>query len=361
MKMQLRAAVLLLLAGTASAGDLVMKLGTQAVPVYHRIPVTGSVTISPSTGDIIVDPVANNGTSSDGWCPTGTVDPGCTTPVSFTTALTVNTSSLPVGGGSVTLNWVAANSVTCTASASPAVAGWSGVVTSPTTVSLSASGTYTFDLNCTGVGVCPSAPAVPKGVTVQQAVSQCSSRPPPTGLTRQTSMTNTPRFPENFEFNSGATIGLTGYNPILGTFPTAGATAYVFIDTNKYVAMEFSTAGTANGVVGEIGWEQPTTNGAPGWVMISECPGDFEFMTDSKCKVHSGVSALTWVVGSAATQPTWACHLEANKTYYINSLFSSSGSFTTTTCGGSNCHWFINSAGRQSLAAPTPADEQKKR
>ena len=360
MKMQLRAAILLLFAGTASAGDLVMKLGTQAVPVYHRIPVTGSVTISPSTGDIIVDPVANAGIAADGWCPaTGQT---CGTPVpTFSTALTVSAATLPFGGGSVTLNWVAANATTCTATANPAVAGWSGNVTSPTTVNLTATGTYTFDLTCTGP--CGSVAAAPNTVTVQPQTlpNSCSTRPPPTGVTRQSSMTNSPRFPQNFEFNNGATIGLTGYSPILSTFPAVGQSAYVFIDTSKYVAMEFTTTGTATGVVGEIAWEQPSTNGAPLWVTLSECPGDFEWMTDGKCKVHNGASAITWVVGAPTQAPTWACHLEPNKTYYLNAIFSSAETYTTTTCGGSICHWFITGAGRSSFSAPPAPETSKKR
>jgi hypothetical protein len=226
-------------------------------------------------------------------------------------------------------------------------------VTSPTTVSLSASGNYTFDLTCAGIAPCGSVSAVQKTVAVSQPTTLCSARPAPVGLTRQTDMRNTPFFAENGEFNSGANIPLTGYSPILGTFPAQGQTAYVFIDTSKYIALQFSTAGQTTGTLGELSWEQPTTNGAPLWVMISECPGDFEWMTDAKCKVHGGLTALTWVVGPASTAPTWACHLAPNTTYYVNAVFSATESYTTTTCGGSNCHWFINRAGRSLMDNPS--------
>jgi hypothetical protein len=101
MNKQFQAALLLIMAGSVSAGDLVMKLGTTQSPVYHRVPVTGNITVSPATGDIIVDPVANAGVANDGWCPaSGGGGPTCTAPGTFTTQLAVSTASLPAGGGS---------------------------------------------------------------------------------------------------------------------------------------------------------------------------------------------------------------------------------------------------------------------
>jgi hypothetical protein len=343
-----QALVLFALAGSAAAGDLVLKLGTAGSPVYHRIPVTGNVTISPSTGDIIVDPVAEAGAGGDGWCPT---TGGTPAPV-FNPNLTVSTANLPFGGGSVQLSWGVTNATNCSASANPAVTGWSGNVTSPTTVNLTATGTYTFSLSCTGAG--GTTAATPLTVTVAPDTpppTACTNRPPVNGLSRQTAMVNNPRFPENNEFNFNASIDLTRYNPLLGTFPQVGQSAYAFIDTNKYIAMEFSTTGVANGVFGGVSWEQPATNGAPLWVMISECPGDFEWMNNNNCRVHGGASTLTWWVGTGA--PSWVCKLDQNKTYYLNAVYSSTGSYTDTSCRDSNgsimpnCHWFITSAGRE--------------
>lgn len=350
-----QALMLFALAGSAAAGDLVMKLGSTSAPVYHRVPVTGNVTISPATGDIIVDPVAEAGVGGDGWCPTGGT--GGTPAPNFTQNLTVSTANLPFGGGQVQLSWAVNNATSCSASANPAVAGWSGTVSSPTTVTLTATGTYTFSLSCTGAG--GTTAATPRTVTVaadnNPPPTACTNRPPVIGLTRQNAMVNNPRFPENNEFNFNASIDLTRYNPILGTFPQAGQSAYVFIDTNKYVAMEFSTSGVANGVFGGISWEQPATNGAPLWVMISECPGDFEWMNNGNCKVHSGISTLTWWVGTGA--PGWVCKLDQNKTYYLNAVFANPGSYTDSSCRDSNgsvmnnCHWFITGAGRENAGS----------
>jgi hypothetical protein len=343
-----KALALLAISGVVSAGDLVLKLGTAQVPVYHRIPITGTVTISPTTGDVTVDPVAEAGTSLDGWCPAGG---GGGTPAPVVSNFVATPSSLPAGGGSVQLTWSVTNSTGCSGTSSPTVAGWNGSVSTGATVNLTSSGTYTFSLSCTGAGGTSS--TINRQVTVANTTTPtaCTNRPPPTGLTRQGAMVNNPRFAENNEFNFNVSIPLTGYSPILGAFPAAGQSAYVFIDTDKYVAMEFSTTGVNNGVFGEVSWEQPATNGAPLWAMISECPGDFEFVTSPLCKSHGGASGLTWIVG---VTNNWGCRLEPNKTYYLNAVYATTTSWTNTSCRNSdgaplsNCHWFINGAGRES-------------
>lgn len=352
MKKYLKMLLLLSMAGSAGAGDLVMKLGTTQAPVYHRIPVTGNITVSPATGDIIVDPVANAGVGSDGWCP-ASGGGGCgSPPPTFTTPLAVSTNNLPSTGGSVTLTWATANATSCTATSNPSVAGWSGTVTSPTVVNLTASGNYTFDLTCTGP--CGSVVASQRTVSVAAIPppTACTNRPFPSALTRQLSMRNSPLYPQNRDVSesSNFTIPLTTYNPMFGTFPQAGQSGFVFIDTSKFVAMEFSTSGVTSGTDGELSWESANTNVGSLAVMISECPGDFEWITDARCKSYGGISALTWVVGTPQSPSAQqACPLQMNKTYYINAVFSQNGSYNTTSCNFASCYWFVTGVGEYSL------------
>lgn len=345
----LKVVVLTLLSGSAIAGDLVLKLGTTGNFRYHRIPVTGTVTVSPATGDITVDPVAETGSSNDGWCPTtGTGGP---TPT-FTTALAASTTSLPAGGGSVTLTWAASNATGCTAS-STGVTGWNGnAVTSPTTVNLTTSGSYPFTVTCSNAnGGTNSGP-----VTVVVAESggtanpECVTRPQTAGLTRQITMTNYnlggTLNQQNGEFGIGSSINVTGYTPLFGTtFNQANQVARVFIDSGKFVSMGFSTTGVATGATGKISWAQASQ--AIFSVQISPCVGDFEWVVDPYCKA-SGVEigGLGWKIGTKpASNPLPVCYLTPGKTYYINSVATDDGSWTTTTCSTAWCDWFVNYVG----------------
>ena len=327
---------------SAMAGDLVLKLGTNNDP---RIPITGLVTVNPASGDVIVDPVANSGVSGDGWCPTGGTSP---TAPSFTTAFSANTSSLPVGGGSVSLSWATANTTGCTASSSPTVTGWNGAVgtSGPASISLTASGTYTFSLYCSGSGGNTSTYSRQVVVATSTTTSQCQARPAPTTLTRETVFMNTGvnNTPSNYNLPP-STVSLTTLDPVLGPF---GGTvekpnddAYIPIDVNKYVALQFSTSSVTEGVTGRFIWEQPTSGGKVLTVMVSPCPGDFNYVVDAKCKVTRGYGSINWKVTSGSTTN---CKLEPNTTYYLNAAFVSGDTYTTNTCDGgvSNCKWLIS-------------------
>jgi hypothetical protein len=344
-----KALVLLALCGSVTAGDLVLKLGTSGNYRYHRIPVTGSVTVSPATGDITVDPVADAGTNNDGWCPAGGTGGGSAP--TFTTPLQANTNSLPAGGGSVTLTWAVTGATGCTASSS-GVSGWNGnAVTSPTTVNLTAAGTYSFSVTCSNTNGSTSGGTV--AVTVASSGGgtnpECSARPAPVGLTRQTTMTNYnlggTLNQQNNEFPLGGSINITGYVPLFGTtFNQPNQVARLFLFPNNYAALSFSTTGVSTGATGHISWEQVATGEFS--AQISPCPGDFGFVADPNCKASGIASGLTWKIGTKpASNPGWYCYLDPNKTYYINVVSSGDGTWTTNTCGSTYCTWLVSVGG----------------
>lgn len=327
---------------SAFAGDLVLKLGTTNDP---RIPITGLVTVNPSSGDVIVDPVASAGTAGDGWCPVGT---GGGTPAP-TVNYSVDNASLPVGGGTVNLSWTSTNATGCTASSSPSVNGWSGSVATSgsVAVALSASGTYTFSLYCSGAGGNSGTSTRQVVVATATTSTECTNRPAPTQLTRQTTFYNGGIYAHNSNKDiPGGTTSVTTHDPVLGpfgyTYINEKEDAYIPIENAKYISLQFSTAGLASGTYGRVSWEQPTSNGAPLTVMLSPCPGDFQYVTSAKCKVTLGYGALTWYITSG-TSPSTTCKLEPNKTYYINAAFVESTDYTTGSCtvGQPYCNWFV--------------------
>ena len=329
----------------ALGGDLVLKLGTANDP---RIPITGLVTVSPASGDVIVDPIANNGTAGDGWCPSGG---GTGVIPTFTTPFSASPDSLASGGGQVTLTWAASNASNCTASSNPAVAGWSGTVaaTGPTAVNLTTSGTYTFSLFCTGTG--GNTATFSDQVTVQTGggtPAACTGRPAPTGLTRGVEFVNSGVFYHNSnkDLPAGGAISLQTHDPVLSQFGTT-ENAYIPIYQNQYVAMEFNSSSVPTGSIGTFEWEQPSQNGAPITVMISPCPGDFQWVVDGNCKTGNaiGYGAINWHVTSGAAQ-AGTCKLLPNTTYYVNAAFVNPTAFTTSSCGQGNayCIWFVSAS-----------------
>lgn len=335
-----------ILAGPVSAiaGDLVLKLGTSNDP---RIPITGLVTVNPSSGDVIVDPIANSGAANDGWCPSGGTSPTAPT---FTTTFSASPTSLPVGGGSVTLTWATANATSCTASSSPSVSGWSGTVgtSGPSSVTLTASGTYTLSLYCSGSGGNTSNYSRQVVVATETAPNECTNRPHPTGLSRQTTFYNGGLNSHNANDDiAPGNVSVLYYTNVLGNFvgasQYANEDAYLPIDVAKFMALEFTTTGVADGTYGRISWEQPTSNGAPLTVMVSPCPGDFQFVTAAKCKVTLGYGNITWFVTNG-TNPSSTCKLEPNKTYYVNAAFVESSDYVTNSCpsGKPSCNWFVS-------------------
>lgn len=344
-----KALVLLAFCGPVAAGDLVLKLGTTGNYRYHRIPVTGNVTVSPATGDITVDPVAEAGTSNDGWCPAGTGGGGSAP--TFNVPLGASTSTLPFGGGSVTLSWTVSGATGCTASSS-GVSGWNGnAVTSPTVLNLTASGNYSFGVTCSNTNGSTSGGTVSVTVATQTPTqTECPSRPAPTGLTRQTTMVNINQGgtlnQQNAEFPIGSSIDVTSYVPLFGTsFNQPNQAARLFLNTGQYVAMGFSTSSVSTGATGKIAWAAAST--ATFSVQISPCPGDFDWVVDANCKASAvETDGIVWKIGTKpASNPGWFCYLEPNKTYYINAVASDNGSWTTTTCTSTYCTWFVSPVG----------------
>ncbi len=342
MKNLLKVAVFMIISGSTQAGDLVLKLGTTGNFRYHRVPVTGTVTISPSTGDVTIDPVAETGALGDGWCPAGTPVVGAPT---FTTSLGASTSSLPVGGGAVTLTWVATNATGGCTSNAAGVSGWNGnAVTSPTTINLSSSGTYSFSVTCTNTSASASASSGPVSVTVATPppTTACTNRPSPAGLTRQTVMTNYFGTTQNSGIANGAQVDVRNYAPLLGSsFNHASQVARVFVDSGKFVAMQFSTTGLATGAVGGVDWEASGISQGVANVLVSGCPGDFEWSQDPSCTAEGVGSGLVWKIGPKPTNFDGFCYLTANTTYYISVVFASAGNFGTTTCASGYCDWLI--------------------
>ena len=355
MKIRAKALVLLALCGSATAGDLVLKLGTAGNYRYHRIPVTGSVTVSPATGDITVDPVADAGTSLDGWCP-ASGGGGGSAPV-FTQQLQASTTSLSSAGGSVTLSWTVSGQTGCTASSS-GVSGWNGgTVTSPTALTLPANtGTsavnYSFGVTCSNGNGSTSGGTVSvlvAGTSGGTGNQECSSRPAPVGITQQTTMTNYnlggTLNQQNNEFPLGGSINITGYVPLLGTsFNQPNQVARLFLFPNNYAALSFSTTGVATGATGHVSWEQVASGLFS--AQISPCPGDFDWVVDANCKASGIASALTWKIGTKPqSNPGFYCYLDPNKTYYLNVVSSDNGTWTTNTCGSTYCTWLVSVGG----------------
>ncbi|MBK6435980.1 MAG: hypothetical protein IPF83_09010 [Rhodanobacteraceae bacterium] len=302
--------------------------------------------MSPATGDITVDPVADVGTFSDGWCPAGTGGGGSAP--TFSMPLTASTNALPVGGGSVTLSWTVSGATGCTASSS-GVSGWNGnAVTSPTVVSLTASGNYSFGVSCSNNDGSTSGGTVTVNVATQ-TTTECTNRPAPVGLTQQGSMVNYnlggTLNQQNSEFPLNSSINLSGYVPLMGTsFNQPGQVARLFLDTGKYAAMSFTTSG-ANapvGATGGVSWAAAST--AVFSAQLSPCPGDFDWVTDANCKA-SGVETggITWKIGTKpASNPGWYCYLDPNKTYYLSVVAADHQTWTTTTCASSYCTWLVS-------------------
>ena len=312
--------------------------------VLYRIPIASSASIDTTTGDIEATPVAASGVSGDAWC---ALDGGSSDqPPTFSTAFIASPSNLHAGGGIVSLSWAVDGAVSCVATSSPQVPGWNGNVPVSATVQvqLNVSGTYTFELTCSDVHAVVSARRTVVMAPPPPAVN-CVNRPAPAGLTRQTSMVNTPAL--NNDFPSGATISLTTYVPIFGpVFGSPGQSAYVFVEQNKFAAMQLSPGTLPTGTTGEIRWEHGGASGGPLWVMISPCPGDFEFNTDQRCKFWGNAAMLTWVIGPGSPQPNWACPLEPGRQYFVNAVFSSNSSYTTTSCAGARCNWVVTNIGQ---------------
>lgn len=299
-----------------------------------RIALGSAATIAPDTGDVHVTPSATTGAVGDGWCPVGS------TPLpSFTTPLKATPASLPTAGNT-TLSWVAANATGCVASATPSVAGWSGAkpVSGSVVVALSGAGNYVFNLTCTGAG--GSRNAVPVTVTVGTPPVDCSNKPAPVGMSRQTSFNNTGDHAYNRDLPNG-TISLLTYSPVLASFPSR-ETAYIPIVTGKYVALQFSTDGLSHGRYGEWDWEQPGWNGAPNMIALSPCPGDFNVAT--KCRLGPiGYGNLMWMVTTTGTSPSPTCPLQPNKVYYLNLMFADPATGSTLCTGQPYCNFMIGS------------------
>ncbi len=148
--------------------------------------------------------------------------------------------------------------------------------------------------------------------------------------TRQTSFVNA-GYPEN-GVPSGP-VNVTGYAPLLGTFPAKGKTGYVPLNKDQYVAMEFNTGALANKVFGEVNWTDPTTNKGIIEVAISKTPGDFN--VSYLCKGQGGVGTVTWIIN---TNNGYACNLTPNTVYYLNAR--------AVDCQFDTCNWHIYKTGR---------------
>ncbi len=92
-------------------------------------------------------------------------------------------------------------------------------------------------------------------------------------------------------------------------------------DGEDYIAMAFTTEGLTASNSGRIGIETFTSlQSARKFVTISECPGDFNhdaIMDETGCSAARFTQNLNW--GGNDT-----CQLEADKTYYLNILYTQS-------------------------------------
>lgn len=252
---------------------------------------------------------------------------GTTTPT--ITAFSVSHTSLPAGGGDVTLSWASSNSTRCIASASPYNAEWTGSVgTSGTKNNVSITQSTRFTLTCyNGPG------ATDPSVTNNNPYTSVLNTNP----------TNCPAIPAGItempiDTLEELTNTTTGNNPIVN--PGNGGVNFE-LSKNKYVAIPFEAPGAGSvKVSGNFGFEiPPGTQTIPGGyrVTISQCRGDFDRPPVSYgCGKRALRTAIHW---SIENNPSIAkCKLTPGGHYYLNIIHSSTPpSYTDSNCPSSQC------------------------
>ena len=199
--------------------------------------------------------------------------------------------------GAANITWTTTDVNNCTASASPAVSGWSGSVGTSGNENVTFSEDTTLTLNCDGIiatvdvdfslnagcttGVYPTGGSSTALNAVQDTYQNINDDQP-FGVSTNTS------FELNFSVDQFVT--LTGFS--LPTDETRRRIVFEDAPTN-YNLMETAT------------------------LSVSECPGDFTTSALCVIPVNNGSTVFMTTRNMDPTGTNW-CHLDHTKTYYIN-------------------------------------------
>ena len=216
--------------------------------------------------------------------------------------------------GAANITWTTTDVNNCTASASPAVSGWSGNVGTSGNESVTFSEDTTLTLNCDGqiatvevdyslnagctTGVYPTGGASQALGVVQDTYMNINDGQP-FGASTNTSF--------ELSFGTDEFVTLTGFS--LPTDETRRRMVFENAPTN-YNLMSTAT------------------------MSVSECPGDFT--TSALCVIQVSNSSTVFMTtkNGDPTLSNW-CHLDHNKTYYINYVLTPSPYTQQPACANS--------------------------
>ena len=257
-------------------------------------------------------------------------------PVSGTVALqtagVVTTPTVNVGapgssglGQNFSVTWSTngfTGTVSCTASASTSVAGWSGTLTSsPVQVTAPSSAqSLTLTLQCTGSNGTASGSAV-------VAISDSTCRPP--GYTRDAT---SPFVPYQLQPTTFATLMANGF-PGFNSFNLGS------LGGGQVIAAEFvAPASTASDGYFEI----TSLASGPGTPItsLSTCPGDIDYRLNGTpatrgCMRVGNENGPAWTISQGQSLSVIRCILTPGTRYYLNIAFES--------CDGGTCNFRIAS------------------
>jgi len=382
-------------AESAHATNIYVKYGPAN---YCKVTVTaGTDILSDTLGGRY--PVGTGFTSAGDQYLQGTLDSatcgliGNTPAPIFATSAAANIVATPSNvqgtNNATTLSWAMQNATQCTASAtftaanggSPTavtgISGWpanfcstAGTCNGSKTASLTGldtrtNGAYALTLTCSNTSNAPVSSTATVNVSIV-AAGNCPSPVVPAGISPQNAV------PVSFGFPNGSNdyIGNTGdFGSVFGrqasgsagtplpgetAWPgVSGATLWVTVNQDQYIAIPFSTPPVGAGT--RTGKYYATVNG--GQVMssmsISLCPGDFRITPTppsaqgvppvlgpycSKQGFNASSLTLYWDTVASGTSPI--CHLTPGQTYYVNIIqapLADSSAKPTTICASSNC------------------------
>jgi hypothetical protein len=227
------------------------------------------------------------------------------------------------------VEWAARGAWECSGEGLP-VTAWtanpkppSGSVTGISLAGLTVGQTYPVRLSCSNgvantdvaeisVEVTASDPGIPEG---------CEGRTP-TNMTRAATC------------RAGTSANCAIYTEVFGDFPGSGAKE-IEIQSNQYLAMQFTTAGLASTASG-IWTREQVSGGTTGRLLttISRCPGDFDLqaiqaeMGSDQCyrfQIGAGTIQSLKMPDGLFTR----CPVQPNTTYYLNMVVTDSASGTS--------------------------------
>ena len=300
----LAGSALLVLAGTASAGDLILDGQVMALCENPTIDLDGG-TISATT------------------------DCGGTTPVPPSVALTVSASNVDVGN-SINVGWTVSNADSCTTAGG--FGNWSNTTvgngSGSVSITMDQTGDYTFNLSCTGDD---------QTVTRSRSVSVTD---PSTGGGGNPVPTNCPD-----PLMPGQTVPFQSLFGDVWPEPNNNR-IQINIPRGEYIALKINT-GDAAAVRASHGFIENSYYSASLYgrvVQISQCPGDFSAETvDDACRDSISISdEIDWNLGPDSDRRT--CDLEPNTDYYINMVFGYLSAPDVNTCESRTCRTYLKTS-----------------